>query len=169
MQESEEKFRTTFDFNPDAVSISRLDDGCCVDINQGFTKITGFSRDEVLGKTVMELNLWCDPADRSILVQGLREKGFYQNLETQFRLKDGSIITALISARLISLKGFTHLLSVTRDITDLKKFEYEKLKFEKLESLGVLAGGIAHDFNNARPSRIYRDNMLKRRRNDFSI
>jgi PAS domain S-box-containing protein len=148
LRESEDKFRTTFDFNPDAVTISRLDDGCYVDINRGFTKITGFTREEVIGKTVLELNLWHHPADRSILIQGLREKGFYQNLETQFRLKDGSIITALISARLISHKGVTHLLSVTRDITELKKFEYEKLKFEKLESLGVLAGGIAHDFNN---------------------
>ncbi|MBE0585382.1 MAG: PAS domain S-box protein [Desulfofustis sp.] len=148
LRESEDKFRTTFDFNPDAVTISRLHDGCYVDINRGFTQITGFRRDEVIGKTVLELNLWRDPADRSILVQGLREKGFYQNLETQFRLKDGSIITALISARLISLKGVPHFLSVTRDITELKKFEYEKLKVEKLESLGVLAGGIAHDFNN---------------------
>ena len=148
LRESEDKFRTTFDFNPDAVSISRLDDGCYVDINPGFTRITGLHRDEVIGKTVLELNLWHNPADRSILVEGLREKGFYQNLETQFRLKNGSIITALISARLISLKGVTHLLSVARDITELKKFEYEKLKFEKLESLGVLAGGIAHDFNN---------------------
>lgn len=148
LRESEDKFRTTFDFNPDAVTISRLDDGCYLDVNQGFTRITGFSRDEVIGKTVLELNLWHDPADRNKLVQGLREKGFYQNLQTQFRLKDDSVITALISARLISLKGITHLLSVTRDITEMKKFEYEKLKFEKLESLGVLAGGIAHDFNN---------------------
>ncbi|MGB3225262.1 MAG: ATP-binding protein [Desulforhopalus sp.] len=148
LRESEDKFRTTFDFNPDAVTISRLDDGCYVDINPGFTKITGFTREEVIGKTVLELNLWHHPADRSILIQGIREKGFYQNLETQFRLKDGSIIDALISARLISHKGVTHFLSVTRDITELKKFEYEKLKFEKLESLGVFARGIAHDFNN---------------------
>jgi len=148
LRESEDKFRMTFDFNPDAVTISRLDDACYVDVNQGFTRITGFSRDEAIGKTVLELSLWCDPADRSIFVQKLLEKGFYHNFESLFRLKNGSSITALISARLISLKGVTHLLSVTRDITKLKKFEYEKLKFEKLESLGVLAGGIAHDFNN---------------------
>jgi PAS domain S-box-containing protein len=148
LRESEDKFRMTFDFSPDAVTISRLDDGCYVDINQGFTRMTGFSRDEVIGKTVLELNLWRDPADRNILVQRLREKGFCHNLETQFRLKNGSISTALISAITISLKGGTHLLSVSRDITELKKFENEKLKMEKLESLGVLAGGIAHDFNN---------------------
>ncbi len=148
LRESEDKFRMTFDFSPDAVTISRLEDGCYVDVNQGFTRNTGFSHDEVIGKTVLELNLWRDPADRSILVQALREKGFCHNLETQFRLKKGGIITALISARVISLKGIPHLLSVTRDITELKKFENEKLKMEKLESLGVLAGGIAHDFNN---------------------
>lgn len=148
LRESEDKFRMTFDFSPDAVTISRLDDGCYVDINQGFTRITGFSRDEAIGKTALELSLWYDPADRGILVQGLRENGYYENFETQFRLKNGSIIASLISSRLISLKGVPHLLSVTRDITELKNFENEKLKLEKLESLGVLAGGIAHDFNN---------------------
>ncbi len=86
--------------------------------------------------------------DRQRLLQGLREQGFFENLEAQFRKKDGSLLTGLMSARVISIKGEPHIISITRDITDRKKHEKEQLKIEKLESLGILAGGIAHDFNN---------------------
>jgi two-component system, cell cycle sensor histidine kinase and response regulator CckA len=148
LKESEDKFSLTFKSSPDAVNINRLDDGLYVDINEGFTRISGFTRDDVFGKTALELGIWQNPADRRRLVKGLREKGFYENLETQLRMKDGSIITGLMSARVISLKGVPHIISITRDITEHKKHEKERLKMEKLESLGVLAGGIAHDFNN---------------------
>ena len=148
LKESEDKFSLTFKSSPDAVNIYRLDDGLCVDINEGFTRTTGFTRDDFIGKTSLELNIWRDPADRERLVQGIREKGFCENLEAQFRKKDGSLITGLMSARVILLKGVPHIISITRDITELKKHENEQLKIEKLESLGVLAGGIAHDFNN---------------------
>jgi PAS domain-containing protein len=57
------------------------------------------------------------------LVQGLQEKGYYENLEAQFQRKDGSLITALMSARVISLKGVSHIISLTRDITDRKIVE----------------------------------------------
>ncbi len=148
LRESEDKFRLTFAFSPDAVNINRLDNGMYVDINEGFTQTTGFTRDDVIGKTSVELDIWHDPADRQQLVQGLREKGFFENLETQFRKKDGSLLTGLMSARIISLKDVPHIISITRDITVRKKHEKEQLKIEKLESLGILAGGIAHDFNN---------------------
>ena len=148
LRESEDKFRLTFAFSPDAVNINRLDDGMYVDINEGFTQTTGFTRDDVMGKTSTELGIWHDPGDRQQLVKGLREKGFFENLETQFRKKDGSLLTGLMSARILSLKGVPHIISITRDITVRKKHEKEQLKIEKLESLGLLAGGIAHDFNN---------------------
>ena len=148
LQESEDKFRMTFDFSPDAVNINRLDDGLYVDINQGFTRITGCTREDVRGKTSLEIDIWQEAADRQRLVQGLRENGYVENLEAQFRRKDGSLVTGLMSARVISLKGIPHIISISRDITERKKHEDEQLKIEKLESLGILAGGIAHDFNN---------------------
>lgn len=148
LRESEEIFSLTFKCSPDAVNINRLDDGVYVDVNEGFTKITGYTRDEVLNTTSLAFDIWNDPADRHRLVQGLQEKGFVENLEAEFRKKDGSLITGLLSARILSLKGVPHLISIARDITDLKTHEKERLKIEKLESLGILAGGIAHDFNN---------------------
>ncbi len=148
LRESEDKFRLTFDSSPDSININRLADGLYVDINEGFTRITGYSRDDVLGKTSLELNIWGDPADRQKLTQGLQEKGFCENLEAQFRRKDGTFLHGLMSARVIYLKDVPHIISITRDITERKIYEKEQLKIEKLESLGVLAGGIAHDFNN---------------------
>ncbi|GEM_PF-3970372 len=148
LRESEDKFRLTFNFSPDAVNISRMDDGLYVDISEGFIRATGFTREDVIGRTPLELDIWHDPADLKQLVLGLQENGFVENLEAQFRRKDGSLVTGLLSARVISLKGVAHIISITRDITERKEREKELLKIEKLESLGVLAGGIAHDFNN---------------------
>ncbi len=148
LRESEERFSLTFNSSPDSININRLDDGLYVDINQGFTRITGFTRDDIIGKTSVELEIWQDPAQRQRLVRELREKGYLENLEAQFRKKDGSLRTGLMSARLITLKGVPHCISITRDITERKTYEKERLKIEKLESLGILAGGIAHDFNN---------------------
>jgi PAS domain S-box-containing protein len=148
LRESEDKFRLMFNFSPDAVNINRLYDGRYVDINEGFTLTTGFTHEDVIGKTSLELGIWHDPLARQQLVRGLQENGFFENLETQFRNKDGSLVTGLLSARVVTLKGVAHIISITRDITLLKEREKELLKIEKLESLGILAGGIAHDFNN---------------------
>ncbi len=148
LRESEEKFRLTFDFSPDAVNVNRLEDGMFVDINEGFMQATGYSREEVIGRTSLEINIWHDPADREKLVQGLQKNGNYQNLESQFRRKDGSLITALMSARVISLKGVPHIISITRDITERKMIAAKLQQAQKFEAIGTLAGGVAHDFNN---------------------
>lgn len=148
LRESEEKYRLLFNTSPDSVNINRLEDGLYVDINDGFTKLTGFTSEDVIGRTPLEINIWNDPADRQKLVQGLREKGYYENLEARFRVKDGSIGTGLMSARIISLNGIPYIISITRDITERRRMEEELLKADKLESIGIFAGGIAHDFNN---------------------
>jgi two-component system, cell cycle sensor histidine kinase and response regulator CckA len=121
LRESEEKFRSAFAASPDSVNINRLEDGLYVDINQGFTRLTGFTREDVIGKTSFEIGIWHDPADRQKLVRGVREKGFYENLEAQFRCKDGTLVTALMSAAIISIHNEPHIINITRDITELKE------------------------------------------------
>jgi two-component system, cell cycle sensor histidine kinase and response regulator CckA len=155
LRDSEERYRTAFRTSPDSVNITRVTDGVYLDVNEGFLKITGWAYEEVIGKSSLDLHLWADPADRLRLVDGLRRDGYFENLEAVFRRKDGSTLIGLMSARLMPYRGVPSILTVTRDISELRRGEAERRKLEqqlqqaqKLESLGVLAGGIAHDFNN---------------------
>ena len=131
LRESEEKFRIAFDASPDAVNINRLEDGLFVDINAGFSQLTGFNREDVIGKTSLEINIWHDPEMREKLVRGLQKNGYYDNLEAKFRRKDGSLTTALMSARVILLKNVPHIISITRDISDRIKAEEAVREGEK--------------------------------------
>lgn len=116
LAESEDKYRAAFMTSPDSININRLD-GLYVDINQGFTDLTGYTRDDVMGKLSSEIDIWAIPEDRARLVEGLRNDGAVSNLQSEFRCKDGTVKTALMSARLIEIEGQPHILSVTRDIT----------------------------------------------------
>ncbi len=122
-RESETRYRTAFQLSPDAVNINRLTDGLYIDINQGFTNLTGFTHEDVIGRTSSDIRIWADPGKRDALIRGLREAGAVDNLEAQFRRKDGSLTTALMSARVFSFKGEPHILSITRDISERKNIE----------------------------------------------
>jgi PAS domain S-box-containing protein len=123
LKQSEDKFRLIFQDSPDAININSLKDGQYVDINQSFTNLTGFTREDAIGPTGLEKTIWYDPADRKRLAQGLREQGYYENLEAQFRRKDGSLITALLSAKVIMLGEIPHIISISRDISERKLVE----------------------------------------------
>lgn len=152
--QSEERFRLAFDTSPDAVNINKMD-GTYVEINEGFTDLTGYTKEDVIGKTSSDIKIWDIPEDRQRLVEGLKKNGKVKNLESRFLMKDGSYRIALMSANIITLQGEPHILSITRDISDMKKAEQEKTRLEeqlrqaqKMEAVGTMAGGIAHDFNN---------------------
>ncbi|NJN99955.1 MAG: PAS domain S-box protein [Anaerolineales bacterium] len=130
LRRSEHKFATAFRTSPDAININRLSDGLYLDINEGFTRITGYTREEVLGQSSLALNIWANPAERARLVQNLRDRGEVENLETEFWLKDGSLRTGLMSARLIEIEGEVCILSITRDITERKRMEVALLTSE---------------------------------------
>ena len=118
---SEEKFRKAFFTSPESININRLSDGLYISVNENFLKLSGYSQEEILGKTSIELNIWDNPQDRTNLVNELKTKGFVENLEADFKMKNGEIIHGLMSASLIQLDGTDCLLSITRDITERKK------------------------------------------------
>ncbi len=123
VRRSEEKFSRVFHTTPDSITITRLSDGKYIDINEGFTAITGFSREEVIGRTSRELKVWVDDSDRQRLVSALRQTGEVAGLDGRFRMKDGSAVFALLSARIISLDGEDCLLLIARDVTERRKAE----------------------------------------------
>ncbi len=120
---SEEKFRKAYMISPDAVNINRLSDGMYVSVNSGFTKILGYTENEVIGKTSLELNIWADSDTRKKLVDKLKEDGIVENFDADFRHKNDNIVKGLLSASLIDLDGVPHILTVTKDITDRKNIE----------------------------------------------
>lgn len=136
---SEDKFSKAFHASPDSVNINRLSDGVYLDINDGFTRITGYTAEEVLGRSSLpgDLGIWVRPEDRVRLQEGLARDGKVEGLEALFRRKDGSILTGLMSGSLIEVGGEQCTLTITRNITD------RKLQEEKLERMTQLYAALS--------------------------
>ncbi|MDQ1240098.1 MAG: two-component system, cell cycle sensor histidine kinase and response regulator CckA [Thermodesulfobacteriota bacterium] len=120
LRESEDKFRKAFFSSPDAIAISRLIDGMYVSINEGFKRVIGYDREEVIGKTSLELNVWANLEDRNKLIEILKTRDKVDNFEVLFRTKTGEMRYGLLSASIILLNGVEHVLNIVRDITERK-------------------------------------------------
>jgi two-component system cell cycle sensor histidine kinase/response regulator CckA len=144
---SEEKFSQAFRLQPDALSLHRLADGACIELNPGFTKITGYAAGDTLdGRPLfLDWELWADPKDRERLRAGLQADG---EVEGPFRHKNGSLIRCLTSARIMQVAGEACVLAITRDLTVQRRLEDQLAQARKMEAVGQLAGGVAHDYNN---------------------
>ncbi len=134
VREAEERFRLAFQTSPDSININRMEDGIYIEINEGFTKLSGYTAEEVIGRTSIEINIWEDPLKRDELVKLLKENNAVRNFEARFRFKDGAVRTGLMSAAIILLKGVKHIISITRDIEEIKQAETDlKQAKEKAE------------------------------------
>ncbi|HEX2980099.1 MAG TPA: PAS domain S-box protein, partial [Anaerolineaceae bacterium] len=118
LKQSNEKFSRAFAISPDTININRLSDGLYIDVNPAFCQHTGYDRDEVIGQTTRDIDIWGEPADRLRFINEITTTGSVQNLEAKFRYKDGTLITGLISARVLDINGEKCILSVVRNISD---------------------------------------------------
>ena len=125
LKSSEERFRKAFYLTPDSMAINRLSDGVYVSINSGFTRIFGYGEGEVIGRSLLELDIWADPQDRAHMLEGLRKDGLVRGLEARFRIRDGGIRYGLMSAAVIDIDGVPHVINTTRDITERQAVEQE--------------------------------------------
>lgn len=123
LKDAKERFELIFQTSPDAILITRIHDGFYIDSNETFTKYTGYTREDLKGKSTLDINIWDNPSDRDKLMQAMQENGFCQNLELVVRNKNGSRRTIIMSAEIIQLQGVPHLLSISRDITERKEIE----------------------------------------------
>jgi PAS domain S-box-containing protein len=123
IRQSEERFAKAFRAGPAAITISTLREGRYVDCNESFVHLLGYSREEILGRTSLELNLWRDPRERTLMARMIREKGSLRDLPVRFRTKSGKTCEALISAELIEVAGQVCVLATSQDVSERKRAE----------------------------------------------
>jgi PAS domain S-box-containing protein len=144
---SEAKFAKAFNANPSGMAITTLE-GRVVDVNEAFLRTLGYTREEAIGRTTVELGLWPSDEARTHSVQETQQFGRVQQIEIEGRTKESARRTLLYSAELIDLEGVPHVLILTTDVTERRQLEDQLRQAGKMEAVGQLAGGVAHDFNN---------------------
>ena len=130
LKESEEKFSKAFLDAPLIIGITKVEDGRFIDVNLQVNKTSGYTREEIIGKTSKELG-WLDDESVALIYQLLSDSGSVQDLELLFRRKNGEERICLYSGRLITMQGKGHILSIIQDVTEKRKAEKALEESEK--------------------------------------
>ncbi|HWQ08948.1 MAG TPA: PAS domain S-box protein, partial [Holophaga sp.] len=125
LKASEERFSRVFHMSPDAIDLTRLEDGVCLDCNQSYLNLYGYAREEVIGHSTLpgDLGIWERGEDRARHVAELLDTGHAFDFETTLRRRDGRTLVGLIASSVIEVDGQPCNLSLTRDITERKRTE----------------------------------------------
>ena len=123
LQVANEKYSKAFLSAPDAITISELDSGRFIEVNDAATRIFGYSRDELIGKSAHELGIIINKEDREHLIDQVRKNGKVSQFEILERRKSGELYYALVNADTLSIENIPHLITTVRDITDRKQIE----------------------------------------------
>lgn len=120
---SEDRFYTAFHASPNAIVISRIDPPSFMEVNKTFERLSGYSREESIGKNLSELNMWVDPAHRDVWNTALREGRIVEGMEVPFRTKSGEVRWGVVSAAFIEIGRRRCVLAITRDVTERRRAE----------------------------------------------
>lgn len=121
LRSSQERFAKIFFSSPVGIAITTISEGKFVEVNTAFLEIYGYDRDDVIGKTSLELGMWLNPDDRNRMARQIREKGSVREFEVRIRIKSGEEHTELFSAEIIEISGEEFILALVRDITEEKR------------------------------------------------
>ena len=141
LKKSEEKFSKAFRESPMALAVTSVKDNRYLDINDTYEQMTGWRRDEIIGRTPFDLKLWVDPTQRAGMAKEIQTKGTVRNLEFRFRRKDGEQRDGLASAELIEIEGEPCLMAVVADITERKQIQ-EQLQISQARLAGIVGSAM---------------------------
>lgn len=175
-------YAKAFRFNPDPITISTINEGRYIMVNEAFCRQTGYSREEVIGRTAGDLGIVIFPNDRDNVVDFIRQQGPLLDIERQFISQPGDIRVGLMSLDIIEIGGQPHLLSIIKDITERKRLEQEVLLLEErfykafnaspiMMCISTVEEGICIDANDSfyRVTGFSRDQVLGKRLLDLDI
>jgi len=131
LRESEEKFRTAFHSNPEAMTITTLADGVYLDVNDAFLRVTGFSREDVVGRKSLDVGSWVEKRDRQRLVGILKDKGRVESMETSFHKKNGETFQVHLSAEMIEIGNIKCVLATSQDVSERTRVTEELRRSEE--------------------------------------
>lgn len=149
LAQSEDRFYKIFNLNPDMIVIMDMEDNTYIEANQAALDAYGFTRDEIIGRTGLEIEAinQTDHLYNNFLEQ-LRSFGIIKNFELTTTSKSGKRIDLMISSVLINLDGRQCRLSILKDISEKKRYEQEIARLDRLNLVGKMAASIGHEIRN---------------------
>lgn len=145
---SEERFSKAFNASPIAMTISTMEEGQFIDVNDSFCRMIKYKREEILGHTSLELGFWLNPADRFRIKEMIINQEAIREKEIFFQRKNGEQGLGLYTAERFDINGEPCMLSILTDITDRKEMEIEMLRLDRLGLVGEMAASIGHEIRN---------------------
>lgn len=145
---SEEKFFKAFQSSPTMMTITTLQDWKYIDVNEMFCHITGYTREEVIGRSAKNIGIW-DKTDDIVKISNMMIQGTpIQNFEVPFSTKSGDKHIALMSSEIINIDGQPCLLNSITDISQIIKIQEEMARLDRLNLIGQMAASISHETRN---------------------
>ena len=132
----EQCFKRIAEASPTAIVIYRLSDGIFIDANSAFLRLLGYSRDEVVGHSCVEVSIWSSEEDEAEIVARIKALGKLSHLVYELRGKNGRTRTALLSAEKLDLNGEVHLVGYFTDISELDQTQKRLNQSQSLTKTG---------------------------------
>ena len=164
LRKSEIEYRNLFDRANDAIFIFEPHDETILEANAKACQLYGFTKDELVGMSLKKITK--DIARGEQEIQDLLRHKSSRNFETVHFDKNNQPMEMLVNSSVVEYAGRTGIMSIIRDITELRRLEHQLRQAQKMESVGTLAGGVAHDFNNILSIILGYTSMIKRGRID---